>query len=111
MSDGQRSSSLYLNRELSWLAFNARVLHEALDAREVLKGVSFVLEVDGIHTIHLGDIGHVFDHARRRVRATPERQSSGWAVPGADTAVGCGGCVPYDPAGGPRSSGDRATVS
>jgi polyphosphate kinase len=29
-------SSLYLNRELSWLAFNARVLHEALDPRTPL---------------------------------------------------------------------------
>jgi polyphosphate kinase len=28
--------SLYINRELSWLAFNARVLHEAFDARNAL---------------------------------------------------------------------------
>src|SRR3954464_10291399 len=33
MSDGYSGSSLYLNRELSWLAFDARVLHEALDPR------------------------------------------------------------------------------
>src|ERR1700730_4841615 len=30
------SSPLYLNRELSWLAFNARVLHEAADPRAPL---------------------------------------------------------------------------
>src|SRR4051794_13097562 len=28
--------SLYINRELSWLEFNARVLHEAFDARNKL---------------------------------------------------------------------------
>src|SRR3954463_8139383 len=36
-------SSLYLNRELSWLAFNARVLHEALDPRvPLLERVKFL---------------------------------------------------------------------
>jgi polyphosphate kinase len=34
---------LYLNRELSWLAFNARVLHEAMDARvPLLERVKFL---------------------------------------------------------------------
>lgn len=31
-----RHPSLYLNRELSWLEFNRRVLHEALDPRTPL---------------------------------------------------------------------------
>ena len=31
-----RDPALYINRELSWLAFNSRVLHEALDARTPL---------------------------------------------------------------------------
>src|SRR5436309_5854622 len=43
MSDGQASPALYLNRELSWLAFNARVLHEALDSRvPLLERVKFL---------------------------------------------------------------------
>src|SRR5437016_2740939 len=42
MSDVQ-STSLYLNRELSWLAFNARVLHEAVDTRvPLLERVKFL---------------------------------------------------------------------
>src|SRR4051812_46541023 len=43
MSDGLSSSPLYLNRELSWLAFDGRVLHEALDPRvPVLERVKFL---------------------------------------------------------------------
>src|SRR3954465_3929192 len=43
MSDLHTGSSLYLNRELSWLAFNARVLHEALDPRvKLLERVKFL---------------------------------------------------------------------
>src|ERR1700719_243730 len=35
--------SLYINRELSWLAFTARVLHEAFDARnQLLERVKFL---------------------------------------------------------------------
>ena len=43
MSDSTTHSSLYFNRELSWLAFNARVLHEALDSRTpLLERVKFL---------------------------------------------------------------------
>ncbi|MDB4878066.1 MAG: polyphosphate kinase [Gemmatimonadetes bacterium] len=43
MSDAHPSSSLYLNRELSWLAFNGRVLHEAMDPRvPLLERVKFL---------------------------------------------------------------------
>ena len=38
-----REPSLYLNRELAWLEFNRRVLHEALDPRTpLLERVKFL---------------------------------------------------------------------
>jgi polyphosphate kinase len=43
MPDPASPPSLYLNRELSWLAFNARVLHEATDPRvPLLERVKFL---------------------------------------------------------------------
>jgi polyphosphate kinase len=43
MPDPGSSPSLYLNRELSWLAFDARVLHEATDPRvPLLERVKFL---------------------------------------------------------------------
>lgn len=43
-----RDPALYLNRELSWLAFNSRVLHEALDVRTpLLERVKFLAIVAG----------------------------------------------------------------
>jgi polyphosphate kinase len=48
MSNGHTGSSLYLNRELSWLAFNGRVLHEALDPRvPLLERVKFLAIFSG----------------------------------------------------------------
>ena len=43
MPERQSGSSLYLNRELSWLAFDGRVLSEALDARvPLLERIKFL---------------------------------------------------------------------
>jgi polyphosphate kinase len=43
MPETSNAPELYLNRELSWLAFNARVLHEAMDARvPLLERVKFL---------------------------------------------------------------------
>src|ERR671915_290343 len=36
MTESPTSANLYINRELSWLAFNSRVLNEALDERTPL---------------------------------------------------------------------------
>lgn len=43
MADLERPGTLYFNRELSWLAFNARVLHEATDPRvPLLERLKFI---------------------------------------------------------------------
>ncbi|HEY2064654.1 MAG TPA: polyphosphate kinase 1 [Gemmatimonadaceae bacterium] len=75
MSEPSPSSPLYLNRELSWLAFNARVLHEAADPRvpllERLKFLAifssnldefFMVRVAGLRRqIASGAVGHTPD--------------------------------------------------
>ena len=43
MIDAVAESTLFLNRELSWLEFNARVMHEAFDERNpLLERVKFL---------------------------------------------------------------------
>lgn len=61
MPDGPSGSRLYLNRELSWLAFNARVLHEALDLRvpllERLKFLSiFSTNLDEFYMVRIAGL-------------------------------------------------------
>src|SRR3954451_10193770 len=65
MADGTVGASLYLNRELSWLAFNARVLHEALDSRvPLLERVKFL----GIFSANLDEF-YMVRIAGRRLQA------------------------------------------
>src|SRR3954466_11315540 len=54
-------SSLYLNRELSWLAFHARVLHEALESRTpLLERVKFLsifsANLDEFYTVRIAGL-------------------------------------------------------
>jgi polyphosphate kinase len=73
MSEVSNSSSLYLNRELSWLAFNARVLHEALDPRvPLLERVKFL----AIFTMNLDEFYMVRIAGLRRQRAAGVVQPS-----------------------------------
>ena len=67
MADGTVGASLYLNRELSWLAFNARVLHEALDSRvPLLERIKFL----GIFSANLDEFYMVrIAGVRRQVAA------------------------------------------
>ena len=57
----------YLNRELSWLAFNERVLHEAFDERNpLLERLKFL-------AIHSHEPGRVLHGAGRRAAAAGPR--------------------------------------
>ena len=84
MSTRHIGSSLYLNRELSWLAFNARVLHEALDARvPLLERVKFLgdLQREPRRVLHgarcrPAAAGRRGRHRRRRPTDSRRRSSS-----------------------------------
>lgn len=67
MPSSFREPSLFLNRELSWLDFNARVLHEALDPRNaLLERVKFLAifatNLDEFYMVRVGGL-------RRRIAA------------------------------------------
>jgi polyphosphate kinase len=76
-------ASQFLNRELSWLAFNARVLHEAFDERNrLLERLKFI----AIHSTNLDEFYMVrIAGLRRQVRAGVVQPSpdglmpSGWS--------------------------------
>ena len=71
MSNVHSGSSLYINRELSWLAFNGRVLHEALDPRvPLLERVKFL----GIFSANLDEFYMV------RIAGLKRRRQAGQAT-------------------------------
>ena len=60
MQEVAAQSSLFINRELSWLAFNGRVLQQAVDARTpLLERVKFLVDLQH-------ESGRVLHGARRR---------------------------------------------
>ncbi len=72
-------SSLFINRELSWLEFNARVLHEAFDKRnkllERLKFISiFSTNLDEFYMVRVAGI-------RRQIAAAMQAQSPDGMTP------------------------------
>ncbi len=72
-------ASLFINRELSWLEFNARVLHEAFDARnkllERLKFISiFSTNLDEFYMVRVAGI-------RRQIAAAMQAQSPDCMTP------------------------------
>ena len=80
------SSSLYLNRELSWLAFNARVLHEASDARvpllERLKFLAiFASNLDEFFMVRVAGL------RRQSVSGTPHHSPDGMSAAEQVTAI------------------------
>ena len=85
MSDRVSGSSLYLNRELSWLAFDARVLSEAFDARiPLLERVKFLsifsANLDEFYMVRIAglrrQVAAGVQSRRRRTGCTPQRRST-----------------------------------
>ncbi len=73
MPEATPVASLYLNRELSWLAFNGRVLHEALDPRvPLLERVKFL----GIFSANLDEFYMVRIAGIRRQISAGVQQTS-----------------------------------
>ena len=61
---------LYINRDLSWLEFNARVLHEALDERTPLFERTRFLGIfqSNLDEYFMKRLGSLYSHARIRFR-------------------------------------------